>query len=223
LRSIRKTLAVAAAVLCGGAVVAVTSAPAVHAATTDCGFNCEDWYNQGSGDADLISVDSGTAQTGLGTMVAAAGDYSAEDFEMGGQETVTTYYKAGVVNATVNAYWGSDYAFELQYAPDGQASDLCLGVASDAYSSEPVTLQPCGVDATTLWIELAADKSDGYQPLINASTVSYSEPEVLTVTVVMHGYPPVFTPVLELASLFEYDGAWSTSQMWGSQLGPAGT
>jgi hypothetical protein len=213
----------AAAVLSGGAVVALTSAPAAHAATADCGYNCVDWYYQRDGSADIIEVDNGTAQTGQGTTVAAAGDYSAEDFEIGGQETVSTYYKAGVVNSTVNTYWGNDYAFELQYAPNGQASDLCLGVASNAYPNEDVTLQPCGVDATTLWIELAADKSDGYQPLINASDVSITAPEVLTVSAVIHGYPPVVTPVLEVAGLYQFDGTWSTSQMWASEIGPAGT
>jgi len=44
------------------------------------------------------------------------------------------------------------YAWELQYAPYGVDSGLCVGLASTAVSGEGVTLQPCGVSAKTVWI-----------------------------------------------------------------------
>jgi hypothetical protein len=223
-RSARKraVACVAAVTLAGAAVVAMTSAPAAHAATLDCGYSCTDWFYQGAGNADIIEVDSGTAQVGQGTTVATAGNYSAEDFKLDSQALVSTYYSDGIVNAIVGLHWGNDYAFEIQYAPSGQESGLCLGVASVASPGEDVTLQPCGVDANTLWIELAADQSDGYEPLISATDTSVTAPEVLTVGLVFHGYPPSVSVLLEVAALYQFDGAWSTSQMWADETGPTG-
>jgi hypothetical protein len=224
LRSIRKRIFVcaAAAVLTSGAAFAVTSAPAAHAASLDCGYSCVDWYYQGDGTADVIEVDNGTAQTGEGTTMGAAGNFSAEDFTLNSEELVSTYYQEGIVSAMVNLHWGNDYAFQLEYAPSGEDTGLCLGVASTADPGEDVTLQSCGVSAKTLWIDLAADQSDGYVPLINGSATSYTAPEVLTVGLIFHSYPFSVSTVLEIGALSQDNGAWSTSQMWAEEIGPLG-
>ena len=46
----------------------------------------------------------------------------------------------------------NDPAFEIEYAPFGVDSGLCMGVAATAFNDEGVTLQACGVSSKTVWI-----------------------------------------------------------------------
>jgi hypothetical protein len=72
-------------------------------------------------------------------------------------------------------------AFEIEYAPFGVNSGLCMGVAATAFQNEGVTLQPCGVSAKTVWIVDSFDNIvSGDVPLINGSTTNFSHPFVLT-------------------------------------------
>jgi hypothetical protein len=77
------------------------------------------------------------------------------------------------------------YAFEIEYAPYGVESGLCVGATSAAPGSK-VTLQPCGAAAGTVW---AADTLDSCpaNPLyslevqaINGLDTNFSHPSVLT-------------------------------------------
>jgi hypothetical protein len=78
----------------------------------------------------------------------------------------------------------NDPAFEIEYAPNGVVSGLCMGVASTAVQGEGVNLQPCGVSARTVWIEdvfgSPSTLSNGFIPLINGSDTKFSQPFVLT-------------------------------------------
>src|SRR5437879_1074224 len=65
-------------------------------------------------------------------------------------------------------------AFEVEYAPFGVNSGLCMGLATTALPGEGVTLQPCGVSSKTVWILDTFDQSfpaflHGYFPAINGS------------------------------------------------------
>ena len=98
----------------------------------------------------------------------------------------------------------NDPAFEIEYAPLGQESSLCAGVASTAFSGEHVTLQPCGVSSRTVWIVDTNDSpstiSHGYLPLINGSDTNFSHPFVLTYP--LNGYPTDSPrPVLQVRNL----------------------
>jgi hypothetical protein len=80
----------------------------------------------------------------------------------------------------------ADYpVFESNWAPFGNASGLCAGVAVANQNKEPVTLQPCGVTAKTLWVGDLEDQTtvygNLYTPWVNASDPNYSHPLVLTV------------------------------------------
>jgi hypothetical protein len=44
------------------------------------------------------------------------------------------------------------FAFEMEYAPFGADSGLCMGVAATATQNEGVTLQPCGVSSKSIWV-----------------------------------------------------------------------
>jgi hypothetical protein len=141
----------------------------------------------------------------------------AEDFTPSFQGLTSDFFAAGLVSSAVNLHYGGgghfattskvcpdgtknttgicvtpdDPAVELEYAPFGVDSGLCVGVAMTAAQGEGVTLQPCGVSAKTVWILdvggtrlSGADDinaaSQGYIPLINGSDTNFSHPFVLT-------------------------------------------
>jgi hypothetical protein len=112
----------------------------------------------------------------------------ALDFTNSLQGTTADFLAAGLVSPAVALHYGciagvnfptcvagvNDPAFELEYAPFGVDSGLCVGVASTAVANEGVTLQSCGVSARTVWIwdirknaDDSAALAQGYFPLIN--------------------------------------------------------
>jgi hypothetical protein len=123
----------------------------------------------------------------------------AEDFVPSIQGTTADFYAAGLVSSAVALHYGciaggnfpncglngvDDPAIELEYAPFGVDSGLCVGVAATATQGEGVTLQPCGVSAKTVWIidtnDSPATLRGGYVPLINGSDTNFSHPFVLS-------------------------------------------
>jgi hypothetical protein len=82
----------------------------------------------------------------------------------------------------------SNYSvFEAEWAPDGNSTDLCAGVAIPNQAGEAITLRPCGENYRTLWIANQADGSGGncrgaenYCPWMNGSDSSFRAPYVLT-------------------------------------------
>jgi hypothetical protein len=129
----------------------------------------------------------------------------------------------------------NDPAFEIEYAPGGVLSGLCVGVASTAVQEEGVTLQECGASSKTVWaIDLYDQPFDsfgrGYAPLINGSDTNFSQPYVLTypqsgyptdkprpqlqtdnLTGFTQGFPPI-TIILNYPTVPDY-------QLWGADLG----
>ena len=80
------------------------------------------------------------------------------------------------------SYYPNLYAWELQYAPYGVDSGLCVGVATTAVSGEKVTLQPCGDSSKTVLITdtvNAAGWGSKYVPVIDGSDTNFSQPLVL--------------------------------------------
>jgi hypothetical protein len=89
---------------------------------------------------------------------------------------VSDFYAAGMVSAEANSHYGSLPAVQQRYAPFGIPTDLCVGLARVA-QNEGLTLQPCGVPGTTVWVvhEGLATPA-GYFPIINASTTDFRRP-----------------------------------------------
>ena len=110
-------------------------------------------------------------------------------------------------------------------------SGLCLGVAATAFSGEGVTLQPCGVSATTVWVIDQNDASTAvaalkeYVPLINGSDTNFSQPFVLTYPA--NGFPTDHPrPQLTVTNLTGFTNSStgdpegvSSLQMWGAVFG----
>jgi hypothetical protein len=116
-----------------------------------------------------------------------------------------------------------DPAFEMEYAPYGVDSGLCVGVASTAVQNEGISLQPCGVSARTVWILDLNDSpstiNHDYVPLINGSDTNFSHPYVLH-------YPgnafPTDTPRPQLNTwtLQKYsNNSVFDNELWGANFG----
>jgi hypothetical protein len=177
----RAAAAGAALVLAGWTALA---AGVAHATTVQCGDECAALYNLIYGPADVIAV-AGASGTGAHTgqpvaLLAVGSTNQGEDWVLEDEGTVSDFYVAGYVSAAMNLHYGGDEVYEYDYAPDGVYTGYCLGVAGIAGNGAPVSLRPCGVNASTLW---AADTADQYQrqvPLINGTDTDFSYPYVLT-------------------------------------------
>ena len=64
---------------------------------------------------------------------------------------VSDFYAAGMVSAEANSHYGSLPAVQQRYAPFKIPTDLCVGLARVA-QNEGLTLQPCSVPGTTVWV-----------------------------------------------------------------------
>jgi hypothetical protein len=117
---------------------------------------------------------------GQAVILAAAAPSTTEDWTVSFDGTVNDFFSAGLINATLDAHYGPDAAYEFQYQPGGISSGLCLGIASGPAQGTKVNLQPCGVTVNTIWINDAADGSGGYAPYVSGSDTQYPAPFVLT-------------------------------------------
>jgi hypothetical protein len=177
----RTAVLAAAAVMGGGLWLAV---PAASAASQDCGPGCATLFNQKFGSVDVMAVWGGTEAIGQAVILSAAAPSTTEDWAISDDGSVSDFFAAGLINATLDEHYGTDEAFEVQYGPGGIGSGLCLGIASGPSQSTPVTLQPCGVTVNTVWIDDTADASDGYAVLVSGSDTKYPAPYVLTANTV---------------------------------------
>jgi hypothetical protein len=256
-----KALAVAAALaLIGGVGTAGVLGTAVtaNAATPSCGTSCVDIFSYEFGHhfTPNFVVDVFQQHIRIGQPIIlfrAANDDLAEDFEATLQGTVADFYAAGMVSPAFALHYGctgtvpvagaqipcigtggDDYAFEIEYTPNGVQSGLCVGVASTAVQGEGVTLQECGSTSKTIWAVDQADASNDstnpvlteYVPLINGSDTNFSQPFVLTYP--QNGYPTDKPrPQLTVDNLTGYTNPGTgdpagvdSNQLWGADFGP---
>jgi hypothetical protein len=90
--------------------------------------------------------------------------------------TVSDFYAEGMVSAEANRHYGHLLAVQQEYAPLGMETGLCVGLAR-VRQNEGLTLQPCSVPGTTVWVvqtDLAIPP--GYFPIINAATTDFRRP-----------------------------------------------
>lgn len=203
-----KILAASAALaLAGGISVA---AGAAHAATPSCGSQCIDVFSKQFGTfhhpAFVLDVLRQGAKVGQPLILFRQSNSDpAQDFTIGDEGQVSDFYAAGLVSSALALHYGCTgtinipggqivcgptsknlFGFEVEYAPFGVDSGLCVGLATTAVAGEKVTLQPCGISAKTVWVADTLD-SCPLNPLysfevqaINGSTTNFSHPHVLT-------------------------------------------
>jgi hypothetical protein len=181
----RRVLAAAAIFTVIGAGSAVTTAPA-KAATPECGDQCISVFSSRLGtyaDPNFIEavLDGGAARVGQPVgLKPTSGTDPSEDFMPGGATeeglaTVSDFYADGLVSARANRHYGDLPAVQQRYAPLGDETGLCVGVAR-VKQGEDLTLQRCD-DPTTVWIVYpAAGADENYFAIVNAATTKFHRP-----------------------------------------------
>ena len=208
-----KILAAGAALALVGGIGALAGSAPARAATPSCGSQCIDVFSKEFGTFTnpqfVMDVYRQGARAGQKVILFRQSNSDpAQDFTISVDGTVSDFYAANLVSSAVNLHYGcnrnvntgncsttinpqtgrpypDDYAFEVEYAPFGVDSGLCVGVASTAFAKEGVTLQPCGVSSKSVWIADTLDscpRNPLYSaeiPVINGSDVNFSHPFVL--------------------------------------------
>jgi hypothetical protein len=180
-----KVLATAAALTVVGGLCTAAALPA-GASTTQCGTACVQIFNKLYGPGFVESAFQGIAAADQPTIVHAASSTDPTgDFinPLGHPVLVSTFYAEGMVSAAVDAHYANEPAVQVEYAPYGQGTGLCAGVATTAYQNEGLTLQPCSTPGTTVFIIDFADAPTAkpYFPIVNASTTDFTHPYTMTI------------------------------------------
>ena len=245
-----KVFAAAAALALSGGIAGVLAASPAGAATPSCGNACIDIFSWQFGGFHhpnfVLDVYRQGAKPGQKIILYKTSNSDpAQDLSAEFSGHVSDFRVAGMVSPAVALRYGcgfnlntgqcsatgypDDLAGEIEYAPFGVDSGLCLGLASTAYQNEGVTLQHCGVSAKTVWIVDTGDQAritSAGVPLINGSDTNFSHPFVLTYPA--HGYPTNLPrPQLKVANLTGFTGSFlvpvlgtvNSNQLWSATLG----
>jgi len=219
-----KILAATAALTVGGG-LGTAGALSANAATPSCGDSCINIFLHEFGTHRhpnfVLDVWRQTARVGQPIILfRTSNSDKAEDFTVSNQGTVADFFAAGLVSAALNLHYANDEAFEFEYSPLGADSGLCVGVAGTPVNGTPVSLQPCGVSAKTVWVVDSADTiRGGYVPLINGADTNFSHPFVLHYP--GNGHPTdTPRPQLNTYMLQKYsDGTVFDNELWGANFG----
>jgi hypothetical protein len=219
-----KVMAVVAC-LCAGALAAAPMS--ASAATPACGPSCIGVFSSELGTYSspnfVEHVFGGSAILGTETgLTAASNTDSSEDFMNPMQGDVDDYYKLGMVSEAVDDHYHTWKASQLEYAPGGNPTGLCVGVPTDPYTHEPLSLQPCTVPGRTVWIigSPLTPNAHGYFPIISGATKNFANPYSMTYPNHVHMNKPL--PPIGLAPLqfLGPDNSVPARQLWGVVLGP---
>src|SRR5580704_617971 len=240
----------------GVGVAAALTSGAASAATPSCGSSCIDVFSHQFGTHKspryVVDVLRRGEKIGQPVILFRIANFDpAQDWAVAFQGTTADFFAASLVSPAVALHYGcipgpggnfpdcygqildsiNDPAFEIEYAPFGVDSGLCMGVAATAVQEEGVSLQPCGVSGKTVWIadifDSPATLFNGYVPLINGSDTNFSTPYVLTYP--SSGFPTNMPrPELEVDNITGFSqgfppgpelGTVQDNQLWGADFG----
>ena len=186
--------AVGALLMLGATTAAQASSRSVPDATPACGGGCFNLYSLAFGHNQIQSANvpgnNGTGgKVGQTINLKGATDSSPnEDFSGGFVGTVAQLCPEGQLSPYIcnfygtNSQWQGKFpVYESNWSPFGNESDLCIGVATPAFTNENVTLRPCGVGSSTFWVADLSNAHIGYTPFLNGSDTNFTHPLVLTV------------------------------------------
>lgn len=205
-----------------------TAKPDVTPACTYGQYCSDPLFNVQFGLQYFQSNNSGRWNPGAAISLAYANDNNpGEDWRVTLQSTVFDLYHLGWVSSAIELHYRTHFAFEVMWTPYGVETNLCRGLAKNAYEGETVTLQPCGSFPRTLWIVgnniFPADHSAhtakaaitpyyGGNELISAASNNPSVPYILTGGGSTFGEDP-FAP-LQVDQQTADDGVLNPSQAW---------
>jgi hypothetical protein len=214
--SIKSKILAGAATLALAGGVATAGALTAGAATPSCGPKCIDVFSKNFGTSatpqyvmDVLRQGAKVGQPVI--LFRTSNSDPAEDFTVSVEGQVSDFYAANLISPSLALHYGcinglvggtsvhcsvnpltgqpsavDDYAFEVEYAPYGVDSGLCVGTGATAVQNGAVSLQPCGVTARTVWVADTLDSCtsnplySGEIPVINGSDTNFSHPYVLT-------------------------------------------
>ncbi len=223
--SIKSKFLAAAATLTLVSGIGAAGTLSANAATPSCGNSCIDIFLREFGTHNhpnfVLDVWRQAARVGQPIILYRTSNTDpAEDFTIAFQGTVNDFFTAGLVSSALNLHFANDRAFEFEYSPNGVNSGLCVGVGSTAVNFTPVSLQPCGASAKTVWVVDSSNTIRGfYVPLINGSDTNFSHPFVLHYP--GNAFPTdVPRPQLNTHTLQTYsNGTEFDNEMWGANFG----
>ena len=236
-----KVLAAAATLtMVGGLGTAgVLGAATASAATPSCGHACINVFSRDFGTfrhpnftMDVLRQGSQVGQPVI--LFKTSNSDPALDWSVSFQGATSDLCAVGLVSALTCLHYGNPTgvdlaAYEVEYAPFGVDSGLCMGVAAAASQNENVSLQPCGVSGKTIWlVDDQVNVTGAYTPLINGSNTNFSHPFVLTYP--NNGYPTDKPrPQLQVRNLtgftnpanfnFPVISSVDSNQLWGATFG----
>jgi hypothetical protein len=201
-----------------GAATAATS-KAKPAITPACSYNsyCSDpLFNVEFGIQYFANNNNANLAVGNPVNLSYANDNNpGQDWRVNFQYPVWVLYHLGFISAGMELHYHFRPAFEVMWTPYGVTSNLCRGVARNAYAGEKVTLQPCGNFPKTLWVVRSGYYTSGQYggfELINGSTTNPSVPYVMTAGGGVWGGDP--TATLRLYQPVADDGVVNPGQLW---------
>jgi hypothetical protein len=218
----------AAAVACGAGAAAALPA---NAATPQCGADCLAVFSSQLGtyaSPNFVEhVFGGDARNGRPTgLTRASASDPSEDFMNPHNGTVTDYYALGLVSAQVNRHYGTLKASQLEYAPLGRRTGLCVGIPADPFRGEPLSLQSCTIPGRTVWIIgtalSPATASAGFFPIVSAATRDFAHPFTMTYPRHVNTDKPLPPIRLDHLKFGRAGGAVPDRQLWGVKTGPLG-
>ncbi len=221
--SLRKKMAAIAAALTTICAMSAGVAIPASAATPACGQYCIGVFSSELGtyaQPNFVEhVFGGVAAIGTETgLTAASSNDRSEDFMNPHQGHVSDYYNLGLVSAEVDRHYANLEASQLEYAPLGQPTGLCVGVPISPYSGEALSLQPCTVPGRTVWI-IGSPTSAGFFPIISGATTDFVHPFAMTYP--RHVDTDTMLPPIRLFHLHFRGPAHAVpdTQLWGVKLG----
>lgn len=225
--SLRETARVAVAAVAVGAACAAAPTSA-SAGTPECGPACIGVFSPELGtyaQPNFVEhVFGGTATVGTPTGLGrASGSDSSADFINPHQGHVSDYYEMGLVSADVNRHYGTLMASQLEYAPLGVRSGLCVGVEEAPFQDEALSLQPCTVPGRTVWIIATAlspkTAANGFFPIVSGATTDFSHPFTMSYPARVNTNKPLPPIRLRKMQFRGHDRTLPARQLWGVKLG----
>ena len=221
-----------ARVFTAAALVAGLSVAAPHSAragTPACGPGCIGVFSDALGSYAqpkfIEHVFGGVAKIGTETgLHTASSSNTTEDFINPHQGNVDAYYKRGLVSASIAHQYGSLTASQLEYAPGGKRTGLCVGISRSPFEGEALSLQSCRTPGRTVWIigtSLSpATAANHIFPIVSAATRDFSHPFAMSYP--RHVDTSKALPPIRLRHL-RFKGASHAvpaRQLWGVVIGP---
>jgi hypothetical protein len=229
----RKALAIGAVIALAGGAIAAGPTPA-RAATAECSSQsvedpvCISIFSRELGtygDPNVVeAVLDGVASVGQPVILAPAdGSDTAQDFKpVGG--SVADFYAMGLLSAEVNSHYGHLPAAQIEFAPNGNRTGLCAGVAVVAFQNEGLTLVPCNVQGRSVWIldnDAAPDLAPAWFPIVSGSTTDFEHPFAMSYPEDQYANPERLQQIIVRRLQFVgNEHALRDTQLWGGHIGP---